>query len=347
MSYWLHLFETDLKEINGVAPFSIDLSKGMRNGSNCIVIGRGSPAYPADVVVNARINQGAEIISRNHAKFIFAKEHGWRIDDMGAVNGIFVNRKRVLTATLTHGDVVQLGGVSNVPVGETLKETGLSIKYRVAFSENEPKSAKKAKRSSTSNEGSAEKSTAKKVKKEASFDLEKDKAHAALSLLFTEKDTQIADLQNQLVKAEAARAQVHERAEMFEKSYEHAASELRKVKIESMDYKARYFDMKARHDALASSSEVPQRKEEPTLYIPTCRITLSAMEILLQCKLCEGTISDPVVMECSHGFCRACIMKCDLSFCPTCKAPLDTSKAHTSSSHLDAIVGLVRDTKTS
>ena len=346
MSYWLHLFETDLKEINGTAPSSIDLSKCMSYNSNDFVIGRGSPAYPVDVVVNARINNGSEIISRNHAKFVHSTEQGWRIEDLGAVNGIFVNRKRVINATLSHGDVVQLGGVSNVPVGEVLKETGLSIKYRVAFNQNETKSTKKAKRPATSTEGVLEKSSAKKIKSEDSAGLkEKDKAHAALNLVFAEKDKKITELQEQIKNSETAQSQLRTIASTLETACEHTTSEMREIKRESLDYKARYMEMKAKYESLASSFNEFRRNEEVALNTPACKITMSAMEVLMQCKICNGTIRDPVVLECSHGYCRTCIAKCEVHTCPACKAPFDTCpNTFICSAHLSAIADLVHDT---
>jgi len=46
--------------------------------------------------------------SRHHAA-IFADGRGWRIEDLGSLNGTLVNRIRVPDATLTHGDQITIG----------------------------------------------------------------------------------------------------------------------------------------------------------------------------------------------------------------------------------------------
>jgi pSer/pThr/pTyr-binding forkhead associated (FHA) protein len=48
-------------------------------------------------------------VSRRHCRFVF--DHGqWRIFDLGSLNGILVNGKRVDSAELHEGDVIAIGG---------------------------------------------------------------------------------------------------------------------------------------------------------------------------------------------------------------------------------------------
>ena len=47
-------------------------------------------------------------VSRTHA-VIVRDDSGWKIEDTGSLNGTYVNRRRVETATLEDGDEVQIG----------------------------------------------------------------------------------------------------------------------------------------------------------------------------------------------------------------------------------------------
>jgi FHA domain-containing protein/zinc ribbon protein len=47
-------------------------------------------------------------VSRRHAALV-RRDNRWHIDDLGSLNGTFVNRRRVETATLEDGDEIQIG----------------------------------------------------------------------------------------------------------------------------------------------------------------------------------------------------------------------------------------------
>ena len=47
-------------------------------------------------------------VSRRHAQFIRA-DHGFRVKDVGSLNGTYVNRERIDDIRLSPGDVVQIG----------------------------------------------------------------------------------------------------------------------------------------------------------------------------------------------------------------------------------------------
>ena len=47
-------------------------------------------------------------VSRRHAALV-RRDNRWHIDDLGSLNGTFVNRRRVESATLEDGDEIQIG----------------------------------------------------------------------------------------------------------------------------------------------------------------------------------------------------------------------------------------------
>jgi hypothetical protein len=47
-------------------------------------------------------------VSRKHAVFTRGGDH-WKLDDQGSLNGTFVNRERVDSASLSDGDEIQIG----------------------------------------------------------------------------------------------------------------------------------------------------------------------------------------------------------------------------------------------
>jgi hypothetical protein len=81
-------------------------SAGMRRW---LVLGRGSAQRPVDVVLSAKSNaDGSEVISRHQARIRAAPTSGsnncggggglaFMVEDLGSLNGVFVNRMRVGT----------------------------------------------------------------------------------------------------------------------------------------------------------------------------------------------------------------------------------------------------------
>ncbi len=47
-------------------------------------------------------------VSRRHAEFI-KSDNGYRVKDVGSLNGTYLNRERIEEAELSHGDEVQIG----------------------------------------------------------------------------------------------------------------------------------------------------------------------------------------------------------------------------------------------
>eukprot|EP01033_Poteriospumella_lacustris_P013643 gene13643-9772_t len=109
-----------LAGLSGTFPDEIGLSAGRT------IVGRSNKA---DIKLSAE-RDGKFIISRSHAAIVVNEEAKTvEIEDLGALNGIFVNEVRVKTAFLHDGDVIQFGGMSEVPIGKRLTGGDLSVCY--------------------------------------------------------------------------------------------------------------------------------------------------------------------------------------------------------------------------
>ena len=72
-------------------------SNGQDEMKNTIILGRGSLSKPVHYVVSAN-RDNKEIMSRNHAKINIYKlddEIKYEIEDMGSMNGVFINGDRI------------------------------------------------------------------------------------------------------------------------------------------------------------------------------------------------------------------------------------------------------------
>jgi pSer/pThr/pTyr-binding forkhead associated (FHA) protein len=54
------------------------------------------------------VKRGPNTVSRRHAEFIKGPT-GYRVRDVGSLNGTYLNRERIEEADLKHGDEVQIG----------------------------------------------------------------------------------------------------------------------------------------------------------------------------------------------------------------------------------------------
>ena len=117
------VLETDLRTIDGQAPSKFKLQ------SDKIFVGRGTNYNQVDLFISAK-KDGREIISRKHGEIIRNSCGGYTVRDIGALNGIFVNEKRIDVHSLNDGDIIQFGGVAKVPIGTKLKASDTCIKFR-------------------------------------------------------------------------------------------------------------------------------------------------------------------------------------------------------------------------
>ena len=107
----LVLHDTDFEFLHGDGPALVEL-KGVRT-----MIGRGSQTIHVDAEITARKN-GNDIISRRHAEIVRLNDGSYQIQDLGALNGTFVNSERITKKILFNNDIVQFGGLSARPKGE-------------------------------------------------------------------------------------------------------------------------------------------------------------------------------------------------------------------------------------
>lgn len=102
------------EEEEGALPSLDDLPEGM----GMLVVRRGPNAgssYLLDTdVTTAGRHPDSNIfldditVSRRHARFV-REDEGYRVADIGSLNGTYVNRERVEEAPLRNGDEVQIG----------------------------------------------------------------------------------------------------------------------------------------------------------------------------------------------------------------------------------------------
>ena len=83
------------------------LPKCLYLNKDVLVLGRGSPRFPADIMVSKK-KEGKEILSRQHAEIARNKAKAGEkctfiIRDMGSTNGTFVNNIRVDSWNLREG----------------------------------------------------------------------------------------------------------------------------------------------------------------------------------------------------------------------------------------------------
>lgn len=121
----LTLYEVNQDLLQGKIPQVIQLKAGKT------VIGRGSQC---DVILNAQ-RDGKFIISRNHASIEIQQVKGSSsfecvLQDLGAINGTYVNGMRIHRYSVKSGDIIQFGGMCDVPEGYILEHSDVSVKYK-------------------------------------------------------------------------------------------------------------------------------------------------------------------------------------------------------------------------
>lgn len=91
---------------------------GLARGMSVLVVQRGPEIGQRFELAGDRLTVGRSAdsdimlddvtVSRHHAEFV-ADGSGWRIVDLGSLNGTYVNRASVERHTLTSGDLIQIG----------------------------------------------------------------------------------------------------------------------------------------------------------------------------------------------------------------------------------------------
>jgi pSer/pThr/pTyr-binding forkhead associated (FHA) protein len=91
---------------------------GIAVGHHVLLIDRGPSAGTQVELVGPQMTAGRSpenaiflddiTVSRQHVSFV-QTEGRWRLQDLGSLNGTYVNGERIDEAELTHGDQIQLG----------------------------------------------------------------------------------------------------------------------------------------------------------------------------------------------------------------------------------------------
>jgi hypothetical protein len=358
----LRLFDTNLKD--GQAPSSTDLTKF--DHSLPILIGRGSLEKPVDIKVALK-RDGREVMSRQHCRLVYSSsENSWVVEDMGALNGVFVNYEKVTERkTLKHSDILQLGGIAgNIP---NLKDVCIRFRFEHDSSSKRKRGASqngansltaltpgtavspKARVDSGSNKGVSVEPTEDDVEMDK---LRKD--HKRVKKELKEKSGEVEELTEEVsnLKAKCSSLRKDNKAARDDKTK--IVKDLQ-AKKEDMDELAE--DLKQTTNELESTRETLASTEERLKILqPTGKscIDNSALSSMLECPICSKPLLDAVVTACSHGFCRLCletkiqndVMKGNRCQCPVCKTNPMGSRTHLfyfRSKHLDDAVSLLVD----
>lgn len=338
MSLDTYLSLYDIPSENANAPEKIMFSQFFKK-SPMLIMGRGSEKFPVDVAMHLR-NNDREVISRHHLRIVqFQSDQGvysYRVEDMGALNGVFVNGIKIERHDLRNGDIIQVGGASGITIGTLLPSIDVSIKYKFhsvntpnASVSNGHNSRKRSMGASDSiqnlkkpsqpnstpspllsigDQSSAlHKQTAHYHQQQIKHSLSlKDQAIVTLELQlndlhskYTERESECSYLTTKLSKKEKVLQSLRERVDLLEKAEAQA----------QLQHGQGWRDNRA-----------------ITNPVDSCSIDVSSLRSCLTCAICTFPLLDAVVMRCSHGFCRACLehhlhqekLGC---LCPVCNDP--------------------------
>ena len=365
MAWALILFDTEIggakgSGIDGEAPQKINLEiSESKKEKKVYILGRGSPKFPVDVVLNAR-KTGNEIISRNHARIEVSHLGIVKIFDLKALNGVYVNRTRVESAVIGHGDVIQFGGVSNMPIGGQLSESDISIKYRCYFPSNKlgfgsprsPRSEVKAapKRRRSDDENSSNTSSSSKKKRSSSKDDRESKNKETL----LEEAKAIQKKLAHIVAEENKKCSMDHTAQEFEWEISQLNKQMQKQQLVIEDFEKQF---KLIHAAREKDQDeigllkqkLKKAEKSRSVSAEFCSISTGALRSVLQCPICSDPLFDACVTDCSHAFCEPCLST-HLSTnrkqqCPVCQESL--SEGYVRSKHLDSAVLLLLESSSS
>lgn len=304
-----------------------------------IILGKGSPKLPVDVVISALKND-KEIISRRHAEIITLDSGDCIINDLGALNGIFVNNVKVNSQKLCDGNIIQFGGVCNQAVGSLLDKSDVSLRY--LFRSNIlPSGVKKRTDSSvhngggkrakvvdslqnivsppltnhklTNTSGTGNESTVllEKAKKEmemeqANFVGQIERLKHEHHISETELRREIATMKAQSgvqIEAIEARDRALKSKNVHNKQLE---EQLRSVQRSVAEIEQKLADQVQQNQVLRTQLESAYAKEKKSTSAQ-CMVSNSTLESSISCPLCDELLVEAVVLQCSHGYCRACI----------------------------------------
>jgi hypothetical protein len=301
------------------------------------IIGKGSPDSPVDCTLYE------SFISRRHAELRFESDGSCSIRDLGSSNGVYVNKVRVLFRKLVSGDIVQFGGLKNAPVGEVLKSSFASLVYEYdanfsvarnnkrpigeskGFEQNKAQCTAIAAVSPALISANALDATAPMQASFSELKIEREKWNAERNSLKNELEMSKKTIAEMKKACEERSVQIQERdatiAELNAQRsrLQSAQSAAKKTEVDLRQRIAilenELNDM--RRCVAESDSEVKKLRAtiasnaassaNVAAAVPKSGISGETLSNSLQCTLCEDRLVEPVVLTCSHGFCRACI----------------------------------------
>lgn len=311
--------------------WSVPTKIPLRLGS--LTLGRGSKA---DIQLKAPVD-GRNIVSRLHA-VIEVDGRGVTIKDAKSTNGVFVNDRRVASCLLSNGDIVRLGGMTNIPLGAFLSTGSISVVYKVFL--------ERAASTSSNDNGNHEDGTLRDAE---------TKDHCAKSILNEESELQSSGSKRILEILPSTNDSAAKRAKTdCPSASDEVLGEIRALRElhqrELAEVKAKFDTL---HKALIRPMENPiveMNVQNPV--IPECpssagSIDRKSLSSLLTCALCQKLLCLPVVLHCSHGFCWICLaafLKIGKHTCPICCDPsseITSVQPYHRSDHLDNVIWLL------
>ena len=316
--------------------------------SHPVFFGRGSNDKPVDVRLDLK-RDGRELISRRHCELNYSEEKKtWVVKDLGALNGVFVNGKKVEKKwTLKNGDILQLAGTESD--SDSLRETSIRFMYEATGCGSPDKRKRGASQNSADSLGALPPS--KKATKEGGSRSgstgEMNGNGSSSQISYTSAQSASLVRENESLRKEQMRLKKEEResrrkAEGLQSQVETLDHELSRSKKEAAKASKLAKDLEKEkqqmeeenesfidelHDKLEEKKrEIVEKKDfigelagknkelEKRLkgLSPTGKHVIddSALEAMISCPLCSEPMLDAVVTACSHGFCRLCLEDC-------------------------------------
>eukprot|EP01039_Chlorochromonas_danica_P002871 gene2871-3135_t len=337
---WLALVD-NFERPGWSAPTKIPLCLGS------LTLGRGSKA---DIQIKAPV-EGKNIVSRLHAQ-IEVDGRGVTIKDAKSTNGVFVNNQRIDSCLLCHGDIVRLGGMTNIPLGAFLSTDSISVVYKVFL---EPEASTSTTSSNGNHNDNNNDNNNDNGKNE---DRSPRDAHCTKNILSEKNEIQSSGSKRNLEIQPSTNDSVAKRAKTDRPDCPCTSDEvLGEIRALRELHQRELAEVKAQFDTLHKALIRPI--ENPVVevnaknsVIPECASSAGSIDgkslsSLLTCALCRKLLCLPVVLRCSHGFCWLCLagsLKIGKHTCPICCDPSPENKSmqpYHRSDHLDNVIWLL------
>ena len=293
-----------------------------------IVVGRGSKGMPVDVAVTL-MNIEKEVISRRHLRVQCVRAEGggvgYRAEDLGALNGVFVNGFKIASCDLKDGDSVQIGGMNGLAVGAPLPDVSdMGIKYKFFCNPNSSSSSAASGSNSRKRSLMGNSDSMQHLKKQSSppislsngdhsSALQKQNALYQEQLIKQQLDIKTRDVENLKLQVVNLQRELHEGQDRLNGENAELIASLAK-KDEAI---------KALKTQVDKTVAALNAAKQPPTAADGCTIDVSSLRACVMCAICTQPLLDAAIMKCSHAFCRACLEEHLATrplryFCPVC-----------------------------